>query len=83
MEEIDNLNNGADFVRADLHIHSYGTDDGSFDVKDEQMTPENIVDTAIQYNLSIISITDYNEINNSKLATEYVEGKKENKKNKK
>lgn len=75
MEEIKNLSNGADFVRADLHIHSYGENDGSFDVKDEQMTPENIVDTAIKNNLSIISITDHNEINNSKLATEYSEEK--------
>lgn len=75
MEEIKNLSNGAGFVRADLHIHSYGMNDGSFDVKDEQMTPENIVDTAIKNNLSIISITDHNEINNSKLATEYSDGK--------
>lgn len=75
MEEMNNLSNGAGFVRADLHIHSYGENDGSFDVKDEQMTPENIVDAAIKNNLSIISITDHNEINNSKLATEYSDGK--------
>jgi ABC-type lipoprotein export system ATPase subunit len=75
MDEIDNLNNGADFVRADLHIHSYGKDDGSFDVKDELMTPQNIVDEAIKNNLSIISITDHNEINNSKIATDYSIGK--------
>ena len=75
MEEIESLNSGADFVRADLHIHSYGKEDGSFDVKDEQMTPQNIVDTAIANNLSIISVTDHNEINNSRLATEYSVGK--------
>ena len=75
MEKIEKLSNGADFVRADLHIHSYGNDDGSFDVKDEQMTPQNIVDTAINNNLSIISVTDHNEINNSKLATEYSKDK--------
>jgi len=71
MEEIKNLSNGAGFVRADLHIHSYGENDGSFDLKDEQMTPENTVDTAIKNNLSIISITDHNKINNSKIASEY------------
>jgi ABC-type lipoprotein export system ATPase subunit/histidinol phosphatase-like PHP family hydrolase len=75
MEEIENLSFGADFVRADLHIHSYSPDDGSFDVKDEGMTPENIVDTSIENNLSIISITDHNEINNSKKAISYSEEK--------
>lgn len=49
-------NSGASFVRADLHIHSYGFDNGSFDVKDAQMTPQNIVDTAIKSGLKIISI---------------------------
>ncbi len=75
MEEIENLSSGADFVRADLHIHSYSVEDGSFDVKDEEMTPENIVDTSIENNLSIISITDHNEINNSKKAISYSEDK--------
>ncbi len=75
MEEIESLNSGSDFVRADLHIHSYGSDDGSFDVEDEEMTPENIVNTAINNHLSIISITDHNEINNSKKAVDYSENK--------
>jgi len=75
MEEITNLNCGAGFVRADLHIHSFGSADGSFDVKDEEMTPENIVDTSIDNNLTIISITDHNEINNSNKAISYAEGK--------
>jgi predicted metal-dependent phosphoesterase TrpH len=55
---------GAKFVRADLHIHSYG-EYGSFDVNDTSMTPEAIVDTAIEKGLSIISITDHNKIRNS------------------
>ena len=46
-------NNGARFIRADLHIHSYGKDSGSFDVTDQEMTPEKIVDTAIDSNLQI------------------------------
>jgi len=75
MEEIESLSSGADFVRADLHIHSYSLEDGSFDVEDEEMTPENIVDTSIENNLSIISITDHNEINNSKKAISYSKDK--------
>jgi ABC-type lipoprotein export system ATPase subunit/histidinol phosphatase-like PHP family hydrolase len=35
------------------------------------MTPQNIVDTALEKGLSIISITDHNEINNSKIAIDY------------
>lgn len=69
------FNNGARFVRADLHIHSYGKDTGSFDVNDPKMTPQNIVDKAIDSNLKIISITDHNEIINSKAAIDYAEGK--------
>ena len=62
------------FVRADLHIHSYG-EGGSFDVTDTEMTPANIVDTAIDNNLQIISITDHNAIENVKAAVDYAEGK--------
>ena len=69
------FNNGARFVRADLHIHSYGKDPGSFDVTDQNMTPEKIVDTAIDSNLKIISITDHNEILNNKTAIDYATGK--------
>jgi histidinol phosphatase-like PHP family hydrolase len=69
------INSGSKFVRADLHIHSYGEDTGSFDVKDEQMTPINIVDTAIEFGLKIISITDHNEILNCKIALDYAVNK--------
>ena len=55
---------GAHFHRGDLHIHSFGNG-GSYDVNDEQMTPENIIAKAIEKNLSIISITDHNNIKNS------------------
>lgn len=65
---------GAKFVRADLHIHSFGPK-GSFDVKDQLMTPENIVDTALDKGLKIISITDHNEIGNVEKALEYARGK--------
>jgi len=39
------------------------------------MTPEAIVDTAIEKNLSIISITDHNEIGNVKRAIKHAQGK--------
>ncbi|MCM7683075.1 PHP domain-containing protein [Enterobacter bugandensis] len=55
---------GAHFHRGDLHIHSFG-DGGSYDVNDEQMTPGNIIAKAIEKNLTIISITDHNNIKNS------------------
>ena len=38
--------NGAHFLKADLHIHSY-KDNGSYDVDDPLMNPQNIVETAI------------------------------------
>jgi len=75
MDIINTFSAGATFVRADLHIHSFGQDDGSFDVTDDTMTPENIVNTAIANNLSIISITDHNEISNSKKAIDYAVNK--------
>lgn len=68
------INNQAKFYRGDLHIHSYGTF-GSFDVTDTTMTPQSIVDTAIEKNIKIISITDHNEIQNSYQAIEYSKGK--------
>ena len=52
---------GAQFYRADLHIHSYGA---SHDVRDLTMTAEAIVATAAQEGLSVIAITDHNEIGN-------------------
>jgi len=60
----------AKFLRADIHIHSFG-ENGSYDVEDVTMTPNAIVDTAIEKGLSIISITDHNEIQNSNLAIKY------------
>ena len=65
---------GAEFIRTDLHIHSFGQK-GSYDVNDAEMTPERIVDEAIKYNLGIISITDHNEISNSEIAIQYSNGK--------
>lgn len=65
---------GARFLRADLHIHSFG-EFGSYDVTDHTMTPEAIVDKAIEKSLGIISITDHNEIQNVNTALNYAQGK--------
>jgi len=65
---------GAEFIRTDLHIHSFGQD-GSYDVTDNEMLPERIVDEAIKCNLGIISITDHNEIANAYKAIQYSEDK--------
>lgn len=74
LEEIQSLDNGAKFYRADLHIHSFGTY-ASYDVTDPDMTPKKIIDEAINENISIISITDHNEIGNIPTALEYAKGK--------
>src|SRR5258708_6555846 len=73
-DEIDQYSAGANFVRADLHIHSFGAN-GSYDVKDTQMTPENIIELAIKENIQVISVTDHNQIGNVKSATDYANGK--------
>jgi len=44
-----------------MHVHSYG---GSHDVTDVSMTPEKIVETAVQYGLGVLAVTDHNEITN-------------------
>lgn len=56
---------GAQFYRADLHIHSIGA---SHDVTDVGMTPEAIVQTALQEGLSVIAIADHNEISSVEAA---------------
>jgi hypothetical protein len=56
---------GAHFYRGDLHIHSYSA---SHDVSDKAMTPQAIVDTAVQEDLRIIAIADHNEIGNVQAA---------------
>ena len=59
--EINQHSNGAQFRRADLHIHSF---DGSHDVKDLAITPEAIVKTAIAEKLRLIAIAHHNESRN-------------------
>ena len=64
-EEIAAISSGAQFYRADLHIHSYG---GSHDVHDVGMTAQEIVDTAVAEKLNLIALTDHNEITNVEAA---------------
>ncbi len=74
LTEMMSNSNGAQFRRADLHIHSFGVS-GSYDVTDTTMTPEGIVDTAIREKLDVISITDHNVIGNVRQAIKHAEGK--------
>src|SRR5260370_41139206 len=74
VDDIKQLSNGAQFRRADLHIHSF-KDGGSYDVEDIGMTPQAIVDTAIAENLQVIAITDHNVVTNVRNAVKYAEGK--------
>lgn len=62
------LDNGAQFLNVDLHIHSYGA---SHDVKDKTMTPAAIVDSAVRQGLSVIAITDHNSNVNVQVAIYY------------
>ncbi len=69
-DEILAQSDGAHFLRADLHIHSYGAG-GSYDVKDAGMTPEAIVDAAIKENLKVIAIADHNAVGNVRAAIKH------------
>lgn len=57
LQDIQKEENGAGFLKADLHIHSYG---GSADVKDRAMTAEAIIDAAVAQGISLLAITDHN-----------------------
>src|SRR6266446_3640946 len=74
LTEINSNSNGAQFRRADLHIHSFG-DGGSYDVTDPEMTPEAIVDTAVIEKLSVIAIADHNTVGNVRRAVKHSTGK--------
>ena len=73
LDEIREHTNGAQFRRADLHIHSF-RDGGSHDVDDARMTPEGIVDKAIAENLQVIAIADHNVIGNVRKAVNHAAG---------
>jgi PHP family Zn ribbon phosphoesterase len=66
--DVQKIDNGARFLNADLHIHSFG---GSSDVRDATMTPEAIVDSAVKQGLSVIAITDHNSNKNVQKAIDH------------
>jgi predicted metal-dependent phosphoesterase TrpH len=72
LAEILALPRGARFFRADMHVHSYG---GSHDVNDRTMTPDAIVETALQHGLGVLALTDHNEITNVAATLSAAEGK--------
>jgi hypothetical protein len=68
--EIEKFDNGAQFLNADLHVHSFG---GSHDVKDSTMTIEAIVDTAVKLGIRILAITDHNNDANTGKSVAYAQ----------
>lgn len=58
-DDFRHLTTGATFLRADLHMHSYGV---SPDVSDVEMTVEGIVATAKARGLDLVAVTDHNAI---------------------
>ncbi len=59
--DINSKNCGAEFYRADLHIHLYGS---SPCVTDDKMTLDNLISKAKNENIKILSITNHNNIDN-------------------
>lgn len=68
LRDIRSIENGAQFLSADLHIHSYGA---SHDVTDNTMTPEAIVDSAVRQGLAVVAITDHNSDANVQAAIDH------------
>jgi hypothetical protein len=68
LKDIIAIDNGAKFLNADLHVHSYGA---SADVRDKTMTPEAIIESAIAQGISLLAITDHNTDKNVAVAQEY------------
>ncbi len=68
--EIDVVDNGAQFSNADLHVHSFGA---SHDVKDSAMTVEAIIDEAVKIGIQILAITDHNTDANTQKSIDYAQ----------
>lgn len=68
LRDILEIDNGAQFVDVDLHVHTYG---GSHDVSDATLTPENVVDSAVRQGLHVIAITDHNSAVNAQAAVDH------------
>lgn len=59
-DKVDDIENGAKFFRADLHIHT----PASLDFQRKNVTPKQIVAKAIESKLDLVAITDHNTIDN-------------------
>ncbi len=70
--DIERLENGAKLHTADLHVHSFGA---SEDVTDETMTPEAIIEAAVQHHVSLLCLTDHNSALNTQRSIDYALGK--------
>lgn len=57
LEQIDEQNDGAEFYRADLHIHTFGS---SPCVKDSNMNIDNLIDRAKAENIKILAVSNHN-----------------------
>lgn len=68
LQTITDVDNGAKFLNADLHVHSFGA---SADVSDTKMTPAAIVEAAVKQNISILAITDHNTDKNIAAVLDY------------
>ncbi|MBA4190008.1 MAG: hypothetical protein C0467_18645 [Planctomycetaceae bacterium] len=68
LKDVLTIDNGAKFLNADLHVHSYGA---SADVRDKTMTPDAIIESAVTQGISLLAITDHNTDKNVAVAQEY------------
>lgn len=64
-DTLSSLSNGARFFRGDLHVHSHGA---SYDCQDPSATPEAIVAIAAAEGITILALTDHNDIRNVRVA---------------
>lgn len=69
-KEIEVVDNGAQFLNGDLHVHSYGA---SHDVKDTGMTVEAIIDAAVKAGIRLLALTDHNTDANVEEALDYAQ----------
>jgi len=70
LQDIQKEENGARFLSADLHIHSYG---GSADVKDRAMTAGAIIEVAVAQGISLVAITDHNSDYSTQTSIQYAQ----------
>jgi ABC-type cobalamin/Fe3+-siderophores transport system ATPase subunit len=67
LKDVRDVDNGARFYTADLHVHSFG---GSVDAK-QDMTVEAILDEAVGLGISVLAITDHNSDRNTEASIVY------------